>query len=204
MVALSTNARLTAAAVTPSPSSTVRATSLSRARSIGTDSCGLAILTFSMKKTNHRDTEVTEEEHREEILIILLCVLPLCLCGSFSLGYDAFGCFEAQHFAGQVLIVGRARALGGVRKHRLAETRALRQLDVPADPRLQDPRPGPRHRLPATLLEERFEITHDLLRQPRGRLVEADHYARHLEYGVDPLGDQCGCLKELAESVQRQ
>src|SRR5262249_7321983 len=112
--------------------------------------------------------------------------------------------FDAKHFPGQVLVVGRARALGGVREYRLPKTRTLGQLDVAAHPRLQDPRPGPRHRLPATLLEERFEVTNDLLRQPRGRLVEADYDARYFEYGIDPLGDQCGGFEELAEPVKRQ
>src|SRR5258708_38175658 len=48
MVALSTNARLTSASFSPSPSRTARAVWRMNARSIGTNSCGLATEIFML------------------------------------------------------------------------------------------------------------------------------------------------------------
>src|SRR5262249_6434565 len=50
-------------------------------------------------------------------------------------------------------VVRRAVAAGGVGEDRLAEARALRQLDVPPDARGEDPRLRPRRRRAAALVE---------------------------------------------------
>src|SRR5262245_42773179 len=143
MVALSTKATLTVPAVTPSPTSTVRATPLSNGRSTGTISCGLAILMRRIKGKRTEDSRQRTEYPLACPLSAVRCPLASCL-----LSRDALGRFEREDFAGQILIVGRAGTFGRVGEHRLAEARAFRQLDVPADARFQDLGPRPRHGLP--------------------------------------------------------
>src|SRR5439155_12219339 len=139
MVALSTNARLIAAAVTPSPSSTVRATSLNRGRSMGTISCGMAILMRSMDKGPiGRIGPIGPIGHRARKTRLV-----------YPSRRDPSGRCQPEDFAGQILIVDGAGTFGSVREHRLAEARAFGQLDVPADARLQNAGARPRHGLPA-------------------------------------------------------
>ena len=88
---------------------------------------------------------------------------------------------------GELAVVGGAVALGRVGEHGLAEAGRLRQLDVPADGRLVDLRPGPSIAL-TRLLEEAVELGPDLAGEQRVRLVHAQHDAGHPQRRVDALG----------------
>lgn len=103
---------------------------------------------------------------------------------------------------GELLVVLRARAGGGVLEDGLAEGRALGEFDVAADRRLVDACAPPRLVCFGGLLEESRDVGDDLAGVLGCFFVGAEDDARDAESFVDSRGDHGDGLEEFAEALE--